>query len=123
MFLKSRTKVLLHRGSQGSDSSGTGLQSCASGLPCVSSSLEQMLVRKRLALLPRAVGVAEVDALAERRMIGAKHLEQPVRTRVRQVVLLQLDERCRRRVVVTCDLEAETVGFVLGVSDVREPEG
>src|SRR5690348_7219265 len=84
--------------------------------------LEQVLVGERLAVLPRAVAVAEVDALAERRVIGAQQLEQPVRARVGQVVLLQLHERGRRRVVVAGDLEAEPVGFVLGVAAVRQRE-
>ena len=71
-----------------------------------------MAVPQRLAFLPGAIVVAEVDPLAERRMAGLPQTISDVRARDAQVLLLQLDESGRRRVVVPRDLQPETVGFV-----------
>ena len=66
------------------------------------------------------VVVDEVDPLAERRMALAPKLVQQAGTRVRQRVLLQLDERRAGAVVGLRDLEAEAIGLVLDVTRERE---
>src|SRR5262245_19717032 len=87
------------------------------------SSVEQMLVAARLVLGPRVVVVAEVDALAEKRVIGAPELVEEAATRDAQVLFLESDEGGGARVVVLRDLEAEAVGFVLLPARVAGPDG
>src|SRR5215467_1314195 len=75
-----------------------------------------MGVPQRLASLPGTVFVGEVYAFAERRMARLPQFDENVRARDAQVLLLQFDERRRRRMVVPCDFETEPVGLVFGVT-------
>src|SRR6185295_492070 len=83
----------------------------------------QLAVLQRLAFLPGAVVVAEVDALAEGRVSGAPELVEQAGPRVAEVLQLQLDEGRGAVVIVAGDLEAEAVRLVLGVADEGERGG
>src|SRR5215475_15488791 len=81
-----------------------------------------MGVPQRLASLPGAVFVGEVYAFAERRVASLPQFDENVRAWDAQVLLLQFDERRRRRVVVPCDLQAEPVGLVFIVARIGESD-
>src|SRR4051812_1126751 len=61
---------------------------------------DQPSIFERFPLVPRSVFVAEVDALAERRMAGAPELVEQARARIAQILLLELHERRRAVVAV-----------------------
>src|SRR5215475_2809068 len=88
---------------------------------------KQLAIPQPLAILPRAIFVAEVYPLAKRRMAGLPQFDQDVRTRDAQVLLLQFNERRPARVVITQYLKSEPVGFMFvvareGQSDRRDDQ-
>src|SRR4029077_5156714 len=70
---------------------------------------ESFRIAQWRALSPWVIDVAELDALAERRMIGAPQLEQRTGPGIAKRVLLQLPERGPCTVVRLCDLEPEAI--------------
>src|SRR5262249_24205650 len=84
---------------------------------------EQIAVFQRFALFPASIEVAEIDALAERRMAGLPYFDQSIRAAAAQIFLVQADERCSGRVVVARGLETEPVGVVFVVTGVGQGDG
>ncbi len=66
--------------------------------------------------------IAEINALAERRVRGAPDARERVGSGQAEVGALERDERRRPRVVGPSQLEREAVGFVLDVPAVREAD-
>src|SRR6185503_8552295 len=83
---------------------------------------KQMFVLEALALLPRLVGVGEINSLARRRMAGPPQFIEQTRAMNTQILNLELYRGGGVRVVVARDLQGEPVGFVLQVAGERQDE-
>src|SRR5688572_14508298 len=81
-----------------------------------------MFVFEALTLLPRLVGVGEINALAHRRVAGPPQFIDRTWSRNTEVLPLQLYRGGGIREVVTRDLECEPVGFVFQVAGERQDE-
>src|SRR5690349_9816304 len=80
-------------------------------------------VHERLTGGPRPVGVREIDALGERRVRIAQDVQDRIRARHVEVLLLEPQERLGGGAVVARDLEPEAVGLVLLVAPERVEGG
>src|SRR5262249_33863512 len=73
---------------------------------------EQMCVNLGLTRFPRAILIAEVDAVAERRMARSPDHEEDAGPRVAEIGASQLDECPSASFVVVRQLEREAIALV-----------